>query len=93
MVTAYRKMPSAGPVSVHKDNILPEMSNDNHLLTYKKAAEFLGVSEKTIWTLCKQGDIPTVRILRSVRIDPFDIKAFIESHKATGQSQDEGMAK
>jgi excisionase family DNA binding protein len=53
----------------------------DHLLTYRQAAEVLGVSERTIWTLVDQKSLPAVRFGRSVRIDPADLRRFIERAK------------
>lgn len=53
------------------------------LLTYRQAAEVLGVSERSIWTLVDQGTVPAVRFGRSVRIDPIDLRAFIERAKGS----------
>lgn len=54
------------------------------LLTYKQAATVLGVTERTIWTLVNRGSLPVVRFGRSVRIDPADLRAFIERSKQGG---------
>ena len=51
------------------------------LLTYRQAAEILGVTERTIWTLVDQGKLPAVRFGRSVRIDPEDLRGLINSAK------------
>lgn len=51
------------------------------LLTYRQAAEVLGVTDRTIWTLVDSGRLPAVRFGRSVRIDPNDLRAFIEHAK------------
>jgi len=65
-------------VSRHESNP-PQI---DRLLTYRQAAEVLGVSERTIWTLVDQGTLPAVRFGRSVRIDPADLRAFIDRAKA-----------
>ena len=52
------------------------------LLTYQQAARRLQVSDRTVWSLCKRGDLPCVRVKSSVRIDPADLAAFIERQKA-----------
>lgn len=44
------------------------------LLTYREAGKLLGVTERTIWTLVQQGELPAVRFGRSVRIDPADLR-------------------
>jgi excisionase family DNA binding protein len=54
------------------------------LLTYRQAAKVLGVTERTIWTLVDRGALPVVRFGRSVRIDPADLRAFIERAKHGG---------
>lgn len=51
------------------------------LLTYRAAAKVLGVTERTIWTLVDRHDLPAVRFGRSVRIDPADLRSFIERSK------------
>lgn len=51
------------------------------LLTYQEAGELLGVTERTIWTLVDRGDLPAVRFGRSVRIDPVDLRTFIDRCK------------
>jgi excisionase family DNA binding protein len=51
------------------------------LLTYKQAGELLGVTERTIWTLVDRGELPAVRFGRSVRIDPTDLRGFIDKSK------------
>ena len=51
------------------------------LLTYRQAAEVLGVTDRTIWALVDSGRLPAVRFGRSVRIDPTDLRAFIEHAK------------
>lgn len=51
------------------------------LLTYREAAKVLGVTERTLWTLVDRGVLPAVRFGRSVRIDPVDLRAFIDQAK------------
>lgn len=51
------------------------------LLTYKQAGALLGVTERTIWTLVNDGELPAVRFGRSVRIDPTDLRAYIDRCK------------
>ena len=60
----------------------PNPPQIDRLLTYRQAAEVLGVSERSIWTLVDQGTLPAVRFGRSVRIDPVDLRAFIDRAKA-----------
>lgn len=51
------------------------------LLTYKQAGVLLGVTDRTVWTLVADGELPAVRFGRSVRIDPADLRAFIDRAK------------
>ena len=56
----------------------------NPLLTYRQAAKVLGVTERTVWTLVHDGGLPVVRFGRSVRIDPSDLREFIDRGKRGG---------
>ena len=51
------------------------------LLTYREAGELLGVTERTIFRLVKDGEIPNVKFGGSVRIDPDDLRGFIDKAK------------
>jgi len=51
----------------------------NQLLTYAEAAKLLGICERTLWTLTSTGEIPCVRIGRSVRFNPDDLQVWIET--------------
>lgn len=45
------------------------------------AAKALSISERTLWQLTKDGEIPVVRIGRSVRYPLDDLRAFVEQRK------------
>lgn len=51
------------------------------LLTARQTARMLAISERSLYSLTKAGDLPAVRIGRSVRYDPADIRAWIEAAK------------
>lgn len=51
------------------------------LLTYRQAAQVLGVTDRTLRTLVREGRLPAVRFGRSVRIDPADLRRFIDTAK------------
>ena len=55
--------------------------NLRKLLSYQEAAEFLGVSDRTIWALVRRKQLTAVRFGRNVRIDPEDLKVFIRKAK------------
>jgi len=54
------------------------------LLTYREAAKLLGVTDRTVWQLVKDGKLQNVKFGRSVRIDPVDLKTFVEQAKCRG---------
>ena len=54
------------------------------LLTYREAGKVLGITERTVWSLVDAGALRAVRFGRSVRIDPADLRAFIDRAKAGG---------
>ncbi len=51
------------------------------MLTYRETAKLLGVTDRTVWQLVKDDQLPAVRFNRSVRIDPADLRRFIERAK------------
>lgn len=51
------------------------------LLTYQEVAKLLHVTDRTVWQLVADGKLLAVRFGRSVRIDPTDLRAFIEKAK------------
>lgn len=51
------------------------------LLTYVETAEVLGVTDRTVRTLVRTGALPAVRFGGSVRIDPADLREFVENAK------------
>jgi excisionase family DNA binding protein len=54
------------------------------LLTYRQAAQVLGVTDRTLRTLVRDRRLPVVRFGRCVRIDPADLRRFIDSAKRCG---------
>ena len=52
------------------------------LMTYQEAAKVLGITDRTLWELVRKGEIRNVRVGRSVRIDPADLRQFIEDSKS-----------
>ncbi|MBI1314105.1 helix-turn-helix domain-containing protein [bacterium] len=51
------------------------------LLTTQEAADVLRISLRTLWTLTQEGEIPSVRVGRSVRYDQTDLADWIASRK------------
>jgi excisionase family DNA binding protein len=52
----------------------------SHLLTARETAKMLSISERTLHTHTKSGDIKAVRFGRAVRYDPDAVKQWIEQH-------------
>ena len=51
------------------------------LLTYRQTSTYLGLSERKLWTLVSESEIPVVRSGRSVRFDKADLDEWIERMK------------
>ena len=54
------------------------------LMRPDEAAKALAISPRTLWALANRGEIPCVRIGRSVRYDPRDLQDWIEQRKNHG---------
>lgn len=52
------------------------------LMTAAEAAQSLAISQRKLWAMTNCGDIPCVRIGRSVRYDPADLQFWIEEQKS-----------
>ena len=52
------------------------------LMTPTEAAQALAISPRKLWAMTNCGDIPCVRIGRSVRYDPADLQFWIEEQKS-----------
>ena len=48
----------------------------------REAAEWLKISERSLWSLTQRGELAAVRIGRSVRYDLADLIAFVEARKS-----------
>jgi excisionase family DNA binding protein len=60
------------------------------LLSSRQAATYLALSERTIWTLVKDGRLKAVKIGRCVRFDVEDLDAFITAAKVGHTAADGG---
>lgn len=47
-------------------------------VTYREAGHTLGVCERVVWQLAKDGDLKSIRIGRSVRIPVAELQRFVE---------------
>lgn len=69
-------------------------SNDTkscRLLTSKESATYLAISERKLWSMSNAGDIPVVRLGRSVRYDMIDLDEFIQRAKMGGDTEGQGV--
>lgn len=57
---------------------------DPQLLNSRQAAKWLGVCERTLWSLRDSGEIPFCRIKRAVKFDVDDLRRFVDRHKLGG---------
>lgn len=60
------------------------MSENLQLWKRPEAARALAISERKLDELVKNNAIPVVRIGRSVRFDPQDVRGWIEAQKKSG---------
>lgn len=51
------------------------------LLKVSEVAEMLRMRKETIYALIKAGELASIRIDRSIRVDSRDLDAFIQAHK------------
>ena len=51
------------------------------LLKVSEVADMLRMRKETIYALIKDGELASIRIDRSIRVDSRDLDAFIQSHK------------
>ena len=51
------------------------------LMKPDQAAKMLSISPRSLWTLTDNGEIPCVRLGRSVRYDSGDLRNYIEAKK------------
>ena len=56
-------------------------SLNRRLVKCREASAYLGICERKLWELEKDGRIPSVRIDRAVRFDVGDLDAFIRRCK------------
>jgi excisionase family DNA binding protein len=59
----------------------PTFCGNQLLVTSKEAAKALAISERSLWQFAADGQLPRVRMGRSVRFDIRDLKAFVDGQK------------
>jgi len=60
---------------------MAESTVQNRMLKSRQAAAYLGICERKLWQIEKEGRIPSVRIDRAVRFDIHDLDNFIRRAK------------
>ena len=68
-----------------------KIENSKLLMTARETAEALSISERKLWNLTNENEIPAIRIGRSVRYAIEDIQLWIETKRNEGncvQSRD-----
>jgi excisionase family DNA binding protein len=55
------------------------------LIKAPEAAKALALSERTLWSLAKKGELPSIKVNRAVRYDLADLRAWIERKKNPAQ--------
>ncbi|MCD7810384.1 MAG: helix-turn-helix domain-containing protein [Ruminococcus sp.] len=63
------------------------------LMSMKEYAEHVGVSYNTIYRMCKNGDIPSVRFGKRRKIDPAKAMAKLEADEKTRLREKEEKAR
>lgn len=58
------------------------MTNEEWLGT-PKAADRLGVSQKTLYKMINQGDLPAYKLGRNIRVRSSDLESFLENRRVT----------
>ena len=56
------------------------------LLSFDEVAEILCVSSRTVYTLVKRGELSALKVGSGNRVDPLDLRRFIEQAKRPGGS-------
>ena len=65
------------------------VANEAGLLLVRppQAAEILAISPRSLWSMTASGEIPHIRLGRSVRYPLADLQEWIERHKKGGGDQ------
>ena len=63
-----------------------ELPRPAHLVDSREAARQLGISQRSLWTLTHEGQLPRVRVGRLVRYDQNDLVAFIDRNRTKAAS-------
>ncbi len=59
-----------------------ETSQQSNLIKPREAAQFLAISERSLWGLTKRAEVPSVKIGRCVRYRRSDLENFVSTRAA-----------
>lgn len=62
------------------------------MLTVRDVAKILKVSEKTVYSMAKKGELPAFRVRNQWRIRREDLEAWVESHSTRNRSSEDEQA-
>jgi excisionase family DNA binding protein len=79
--------PNRGAMSIAAERTERARNTGSRLLTTEQAAEYLGVSARTVKQLMSRGQMPYVKIGRSTRLDPGDLDDFIARNRQKQRHQ------
>jgi len=67
---------------------------DDSIITVRQVAGLLKVSEKTVYTMAKSGELPAFRVRNQWRIRREDLEAWIKSRQSnrSGATEDNGTS-
>lgn len=72
----------------HFNSVAPVVDQSRRLLlSYYEAAETLGICERAVWQLVKDGELRAVRIGRSVRIPVKELNQFVADRSKSADAK------
>ncbi|MEM6484195.1 MAG: helix-turn-helix domain-containing protein [Pseudomonadota bacterium] len=63
-------------------------SLDRYALTYREAADLVGVSERTLFEWASQGRLRVMRVGRTVRVSVWALREFVEAHESPAENSE-----
>lgn len=82
-IASFSNSPPSRPASTGglSTAAMPAAANPNHLLTVREVAAVFQVSEKTIRRMVAAGELPVIRLGRSVRLHPKVIEKIVRQYE------------
>ncbi|HBJ35160.1 MAG TPA: DNA-binding protein [Planctomycetaceae bacterium] len=59
----------------------PGSVNPKLLVNRREAAEMLAISERTLWSLTANGELPSIKIRKAVRYSVGDLQRYIDAQR------------